>query len=76
LTPDEPAYQLNMLQTLLVCDTDSYRAMTLQTLIAGLLTQPLSDNNQRRYKQLVQQYPHIATVTKAPDNNSSASEAG
>ena len=76
LTPDEPAYQLNMLQTLLVCDTDSYRAMTLQTLIAGLLAQPLSDNNQRRYAQLVQQYPHIATVTKAPDNNSSASEAG
>lgn len=76
LTPDEPAYQLNMLQTMLICGEHSYRAMTLERLVTGLLSQPLSANNQRRYAQLLQQYPQLSEAVSADGAQSGPSESG
>lgn len=66
LTPDEPAFLLNMLQTMLIHGANSYRALTLTELVKSVLAQSLSANNQRRYAQLLQQYPQITDALTEP----------
>ena len=72
LRPAMPAIALNMLQTLLVEQQNSYRNVYLNHLVQQIQQSELTETNQQRFARLQKKFPQINEVLRAAANPDTA----